>query len=168
MGTLLAAPLDDGSGSHVAVVAREERALDAQVRGPAQRQLEDPGGEPTSTEPRADAVADVARAVGRQLFRAGLPAEVDGAAEVIAIEDPAEVARQAGDRRAIRQVSADRRSQLSVGRGLDVRVLQDVDLSVRATEEVCILLGHPNFEEFDGDAVPELLKKLYWREPGAR
>jgi nitric oxide reductase NorQ protein len=33
-----------------------------------------------------------------------------------------------------------------------------VDLSVRATEEVCLLLGHPNFAEFDGDAVAELLK----------
>lgn len=36
-----------------------------------------------------------------------------------------------------------------------------VDLSVRATEEVCILLGHPNFEEFEGDAVPELLKTSF-------
>jgi nitric oxide reductase NorQ protein len=36
-----------------------------------------------------------------------------------------------------------------------------VDLSVRATEEVCILLGHPNFEDFDGDAVPELLKTSF-------
>jgi len=36
-----------------------------------------------------------------------------------------------------------------------------VDLSVRATEEVCILLGHPNFAEFDGDPVPELLKSSF-------
>ena len=40
-----------------------------------------------------------------------------------------------------------------------------VDLSVRATEEVCLLLGHPNFAEFDGDPVPgaaqdELLRPL--------
>jgi len=36
-----------------------------------------------------------------------------------------------------------------------------VDLSVRATEEVCILLGHPNFVEFDGDSVAELLKTSF-------
>lgn len=36
-----------------------------------------------------------------------------------------------------------------------------VDLSVRATEEVCLLLGHPNFSDFDGDAVPELLKTSF-------
>jgi len=36
-----------------------------------------------------------------------------------------------------------------------------VDLSVRATEEVCLLLGHPNFQEFDRDAVPELLKTSF-------
>lgn len=36
-----------------------------------------------------------------------------------------------------------------------------VDLSVRATEEVCILLGHPNFAEFDGDPLPELLKTSF-------
>ena len=36
-----------------------------------------------------------------------------------------------------------------------------VDLSVRATEEVCILLGHPNFADFDGDPVPELLKTSF-------
>jgi MoxR-like ATPase len=36
-----------------------------------------------------------------------------------------------------------------------------VDLSVRATEEVCILLGHPNFAEFDGDPVPGLLKTSF-------
>ena len=36
-----------------------------------------------------------------------------------------------------------------------------IDLSVRATEEVCILLGHPNFAEFDGDPLPELLKSSF-------
>lgn len=36
-----------------------------------------------------------------------------------------------------------------------------VDLSVRATDEVCILLGHPNFSQFDGDAVAELLKTSF-------
>ena len=36
-----------------------------------------------------------------------------------------------------------------------------VDLSVRATEEVCILLGHPNFSDFEGDPVPELLKTSF-------
>ena len=36
-----------------------------------------------------------------------------------------------------------------------------VDLSVRATEEVCLLLGHPNFSEFDGDPIPELLKTSF-------
>jgi len=42
-----------------------------------------------------------------------------------------------------------------------------VDLSVRATEEVCILLGHPNFSEFDGDPLPELLKTSFCaRFPG--
>ena len=42
-----------------------------------------------------------------------------------------------------------------------------VDLSVRATEEVCILLGHPNFADFDGDPVPELLKTSFCaRFPG--
>jgi len=48
-----------------------------------------------------------------------------------------------------------------------------VDLSVRATEEVCLLLGHPNFAEFDGDPVPELLKSSFcgrflgrWDDPG--
>jgi len=35
------------------------------------------------------------------------------------------------------------------------------DLSVRATDEVCILLGHPNFAEYDGDPVPELLKTSF-------
>jgi MoxR-like ATPase len=36
-----------------------------------------------------------------------------------------------------------------------------IDLSVRATEEVCLLLGHPNFSDFDGDPVPELLKTSF-------
>ena len=36
-----------------------------------------------------------------------------------------------------------------------------VDLSVRATDEVCVLLGHPNFSEFEGDPVPELLKTSF-------
>ena len=36
-----------------------------------------------------------------------------------------------------------------------------VDLSVRATEEVCILLGHPNFAEYDDDAVPALLRDSF-------
>ncbi len=42
-----------------------------------------------------------------------------------------------------------------------------VDLSVRATEEVCTLLAHPNFSEYEGDAVPELLKTSFCaRFPG--
>ncbi len=42
-----------------------------------------------------------------------------------------------------------------------------VDLSVRATEEVLTLLGHPNFAEFDGDALPDLLKDSFCaRFPG--
>ena len=36
-----------------------------------------------------------------------------------------------------------------------------VDLSVRATDEVCLLLGHPNFASFDGDPLPELLKTSF-------
>lgn len=36
-----------------------------------------------------------------------------------------------------------------------------VDLSVRATEEVCLLLGHPNFAEFDGDPLRELFKDSF-------
>jgi nitric oxide reductase NorQ protein len=35
------------------------------------------------------------------------------------------------------------------------------DLSMRATDEVCTLLGHPNFEDFDGDATAELLKTSF-------
>ena len=48
-----------------------------------------------------------------------------------------------------------------------------VDLSVRATEEVCILLQHPNFAEMD-DALPELLKTSFcgrflglWNDPSS-
>lgn len=47
-----------------------------------------------------------------------------------------------------------------------------VDLSVRATEEVCILLGHPNFSELDSDPLPELIKTSFcgrfmghWEDP---
>jgi nitric oxide reductase NorQ protein len=41
------------------------------------------------------------------------------------------------------------------------------DLSVRATDEVCTLLGHPNFAEFNGDPIPELLKTSFCgRFPG--
>jgi nitric oxide reductase NorQ protein len=36
-----------------------------------------------------------------------------------------------------------------------------LDLSVRATEEACMLLSDPSFAEFDGDAVPELLKDSF-------
>ncbi|MBK7670566.1 MAG: MoxR family ATPase [bacterium] len=36
-----------------------------------------------------------------------------------------------------------------------------VDLSVRATEEACILLGHPNFAREKEDMVPELLKTSF-------
>jgi len=36
-----------------------------------------------------------------------------------------------------------------------------VDLSVRATVEVCVLLAHPNFAEFDGDPLQELLKTSF-------
>lgn len=43
-----------------------------------------------------------------------------------------------------------------------------LDLSMRATDEVCTLLGHPNFAEFDGDPLPELLKMSFCgRFPGA-
>ena len=49
-----------------------------------------------------------------------------------------------------------------------------VDLSVRATEEVCILLEHPNFADFDGDPLPELLKTSFcgrfqgnWDDPAS-
>ena len=36
-----------------------------------------------------------------------------------------------------------------------------VDLSMRATDEVCTLLGHPNFSEAEADPVPELLKTSF-------
>jgi nitric oxide reductase NorQ protein len=49
-----------------------------------------------------------------------------------------------------------------------------VDLSVRATDEVCTLLAHPNFSEYEGDAVPELLKTSFcarfagrWDDPAS-
>ncbi|MFH1277623.1 MAG: MoxR family ATPase [Candidatus Eisenbacteria bacterium] len=49
-----------------------------------------------------------------------------------------------------------------------------VDLSVRATEEVCTLLGHPNFADYDGDPLPELLKTSFcgrfqgrWNDPAS-
>jgi nitric oxide reductase NorQ protein len=48
------------------------------------------------------------------------------------------------------------------------------DLSVRATEEVCILLEHPNFAGDEGDPLPELLKTSYcgrfrgrWEDPAS-
>lgn len=47
-----------------------------------------------------------------------------------------------------------------------------VDLSVRATDEVCLLLSHPNFVDFEGDAVPLLLQTSFcgrfagrWNDP---
>jgi len=36
-----------------------------------------------------------------------------------------------------------------------------VDLSVRATDEVCLLLSHPNFAEAAEDPLPELLKTSF-------
>jgi MoxR-like ATPase len=36
-----------------------------------------------------------------------------------------------------------------------------IDLSMRATEEVCILLGHPNFNRAQADALPDLLKTSF-------
>jgi nitric oxide reductase NorQ protein len=36
-----------------------------------------------------------------------------------------------------------------------------VDLSMRATEEVCVLLSHPNFAERDTDVIPDLLKTSF-------
>lgn len=42
-----------------------------------------------------------------------------------------------------------------------------VDLSVRATKQVCELLGHANFTGFDGDAVVELIRTIFCgRFPG--
>jgi len=49
-----------------------------------------------------------------------------------------------------------------------------LDMSVRATEEAAILLGHPNFAEFDGDPLPEILKTSFcarlsgrWDDPAS-
>jgi len=36
-----------------------------------------------------------------------------------------------------------------------------LDLSMRATDEVCVLLGHPNFAEYNGDPLPVLLKTSF-------
>lgn len=36
-----------------------------------------------------------------------------------------------------------------------------VDLSMRATDEICALLSHPNFADFKGDAIPELYKTSF-------
>ncbi len=36
-----------------------------------------------------------------------------------------------------------------------------LDLSMRATEEVCLMLEHPNFVEFNGDAATELMKTSF-------
>ena len=36
-----------------------------------------------------------------------------------------------------------------------------VDLSMRATEEACALLSHPNFSDFSGDPLPEILKSSF-------
>lgn len=42
-----------------------------------------------------------------------------------------------------------------------------VDLSMRATDEVVALLSHPNFSEYDGDPVPDLLRDSFCaRLPG--
>jgi nitric oxide reductase NorQ protein len=42
-----------------------------------------------------------------------------------------------------------------------------IDLSMRATEEVCTLLEHPNFADDDGDPLPDLLKTSFCaRFPG--
>ncbi|HEV8323844.1 MAG TPA: MoxR family ATPase [Myxococcota bacterium] len=47
-----------------------------------------------------------------------------------------------------------------------------LDLSMRATDEACTLLGHPNFAEYDGDALPDILKDSFcarvqghWSDP---
>lgn len=46
------------------------------------------------------------------------------------------------------------------------------DLGMRATDEVCLLLEHPNFSECDSDLLPDLLKTSFcgrfpgcWRDP---
>lgn len=36
-----------------------------------------------------------------------------------------------------------------------------LDMSMRATDEVCTLLGHPNFSDYAGDPLPELLKDSF-------
>ena len=36
-----------------------------------------------------------------------------------------------------------------------------LDLSMRATDEVCVLLSHPNFAEQEGDPLPDLLKTSF-------
>lgn len=48
------------------------------------------------------------------------------------------------------------------------------DLSMRATEEVCVLLGHPNFADFDGDPLPHLFRGSFcgrfpgrWNDPAS-
>lgn len=49
-----------------------------------------------------------------------------------------------------------------------------LDLSVRATEEACLLLSHPNFDEMDEDPLPEILKSSFcgrfmgrWDDPSS-
>jgi MoxR-like ATPase len=48
------------------------------------------------------------------------------------------------------------------------------DLSMRATDEVCTLLGHPNFSDATGDVLPDLLKTSFcgrftgrWDDPAS-
>ncbi len=36
-----------------------------------------------------------------------------------------------------------------------------LDLSVRATEEACVLLSHPNFSDYDGDPLPEICRDTF-------
>jgi len=36
-----------------------------------------------------------------------------------------------------------------------------VDLSMRATDEACMLLGHPNYSGYDGDPLPEILQTSF-------
>ena len=50
----------------------------------------------------------------------------------------------------------------------------NVDLSMRATDEVCLLLGHPNFAEATGNPLVELLKTSFcgrfvgrWDDPAS-
>jgi MoxR-like ATPase len=49
-----------------------------------------------------------------------------------------------------------------------------LDLSMRATEEVCTLLTHPNFSDYAGDALPDLVKDSFcgrvqgvWSDPSS-